>query len=200
MSIARFSFFLSFTIASLVTAQYLPNTQALTIKELEHLYLDAAPNGFLTAITPCSNYIDPTTGAPSNTLGRQTAAEWIRTAFRKTTLVVSNHVTRLRSTRLSTRCSKVDNGSLNLQRRNALIAYKSSPNFLLSRKQMILSRPTSTNKVAASMPRSALRQVAPRTLAPHLPTLSPFSATSSTRKCQVSCCCLTIPAPRLTAM
>ena len=66
-----------------VTAQYLPNAQALTIKELEHLYLDSAPSGILSAITPCSNYFDPSTGASNNGLGRQTAAEWIRTAFRK---------------------------------------------------------------------------------------------------------------------
>ena len=66
-----------------VTAQYLPDSPALTIKELEHLYLDAAPSGFLSVITPCSNYVDPTTGQPSNNLGRQQAAEWIRTAFRK---------------------------------------------------------------------------------------------------------------------
>ena len=67
-----------------VAAQYLPNSQALTIKELEHLYFDAAPSGFLSVITPCSNYVDPTTGQASNSLGRQQAAEWIRTAFRKT--------------------------------------------------------------------------------------------------------------------
>ena len=67
----------------LVTAQYLPNAQALTIQELEHLYLDSAPNGLLSAITPCSNYFDPSTGASNNGAGRNTAAEWIRTAFRK---------------------------------------------------------------------------------------------------------------------
>ena len=66
-----------------VRAQYVPDSQALTIKELEHLYLDAAPSGFLSVITPCSNYVDATTGQPSNSLGRQQAAEWIRTAFRK---------------------------------------------------------------------------------------------------------------------
>ena len=68
---------------SVVRAQYVPDSQALTIKELEHLYLDAAPSGFLSVITPCSNYVDATTGQPSNSLGRQQAAEWIRTAFRK---------------------------------------------------------------------------------------------------------------------
>lgn len=66
-----------------VTAQYLPNSQALTITELEHLYLDAAPNGFKSAVSPCSNYFDPSTGGSNNGLGRQTASEWIRTAFRK---------------------------------------------------------------------------------------------------------------------
>ncbi len=78
---------LYFSSFSLVTSQYLPNTQALTTKELEHLYLDAAPNGLLSAISPCSNYFDPSTGSSSNSLGRQTASEWIRTAFRKIILL-----------------------------------------------------------------------------------------------------------------
>ena len=72
----------------MVTAQYLPNSQALTIQELQHLYLDADPHGLLSAITPCSNYFDPSTGASNNALGRQSAAEWIRTAFRTFMLVV----------------------------------------------------------------------------------------------------------------
>ncbi len=80
------SLYLCFLTFKLVAAQYLPNTQALTTKELEHLYLDAAPNGLLSAVSPCSNYFDPTTGASSNSLGRQTASEWIRTAFRETVL------------------------------------------------------------------------------------------------------------------
>lgn len=66
-----------------VTAQYVANTQALIIKEIEHLYFDAAPSGILSAVTPCSNYYDPSTGASNDSLGRNTAAEWIRTAFRK---------------------------------------------------------------------------------------------------------------------
>lgn len=64
-----------------VTAQYVANTQALIIKEIEHLYFDAAPSGILSAVTPCSNYYDPSTGASNDSLGRNTAAEWIRTAF-----------------------------------------------------------------------------------------------------------------------
>ncbi|CAD6569744.1 MAG: hypothetical protein ASARMPRED_003128 [Alectoria sarmentosa] len=64
-----------------VTAQYVANTEALIIKEIEHLYFDAAPAGILSAITPCSNYYDPSTGASNNSLGMNTAAEWIRTAF-----------------------------------------------------------------------------------------------------------------------
>lgn len=66
-----------------VTAQYGANTEALVIKEIEHLYFDAASAGILSAVTPCSNYYDPSTGASNNTVGRNTAAEWIRTAFRK---------------------------------------------------------------------------------------------------------------------
>lgn len=74
---------LSFVALESVTAQYVANTQALIIKEIEHLYFDAASAGILSAVTPCSNYYDPSTGASNNTLGRNTAAEWIRTAFRK---------------------------------------------------------------------------------------------------------------------
>ena len=65
-----------------VRAQWVANTQTLIIKEIEHLYLDAAPSGILSAITPCSNYYDPSTGGSNNNLGMNTAAEWIRTAFR----------------------------------------------------------------------------------------------------------------------
>ncbi|KAL2051140.1 hypothetical protein ABVK25_008569 [Lepraria finkii] len=74
---------LSFCLVALnsVTAQYVPDSQALTIKEIEHYYLDAATHSFFSAITPCTNYQDPTAAAPNNGLGMQTAAEWIRTAF-----------------------------------------------------------------------------------------------------------------------
>lgn len=74
---------ISFVALRSVTAQYVADTEALIIKEIEHLYFDAAPAGMLSAITPCSNYYDPSTGASNNSLGRNTAAEWIRIAFRK---------------------------------------------------------------------------------------------------------------------
>lgn len=78
-------FYVPFCLVALksVTAQYLPNSQALTIKEIQHLYFDAATHGFFSAITPCTNYQDPTANAPNNALGMQTAAEWVRTAFRR---------------------------------------------------------------------------------------------------------------------
>ena len=66
-----------------VTAQYVADSNAHKIREIEHLYFDAAPAGILSAVTPCSNYYDPSTGSSNNALGRNTAAEWIRTAFRK---------------------------------------------------------------------------------------------------------------------
>ena len=74
---------ISFIALRSVTAQYVADTNALIVKEIEHLYFDAASAGILSAVTPCSNYYDPSTGASNNTLGRNTAAEWIRTAFRK---------------------------------------------------------------------------------------------------------------------
>jgi len=63
------------------TAQYLPDSTAATIREIEHLYLDSANAGFFSAVTPCTNYVNPQGTGPNNNLGRQTAAEWVRTAF-----------------------------------------------------------------------------------------------------------------------
>ena len=54
----------------------LPNPQASL---LEHLLVDthgAHTSGFANAVTPCKNYVN---GA--QTLGRETAAQWIRVAF-----------------------------------------------------------------------------------------------------------------------
>lgn len=63
-------------------AQLLPNSQALIINELEHLYFDnLGPKGFKSGIEPCTNYLDSTTGLDNNTLGRQTSAQWLRTSF-----------------------------------------------------------------------------------------------------------------------
>ena len=78
-----FFVYVSFLSLKSVTAQYAADTQALIIREIEHLYFDADPAGILSAVTPCSNYYDPSTGGSDSSLGRNTAAEWIRTAFRK---------------------------------------------------------------------------------------------------------------------
>ena len=78
-----FFVYVSFLSLQSVTAQYAADTQALIIREIEHLYFDANPAGILSAVTPCSNYYDPSTGGSDSSLGRNTAAEWIRTAFRK---------------------------------------------------------------------------------------------------------------------
>ena len=68
------------------SAQMLPDSGALIMNELEHLYFDSGgPAGFVSGITPCDIYIDSSTGTQNNTLGRQTSAQWIRTAFRKVT-------------------------------------------------------------------------------------------------------------------
>ena len=73
---------------SMVSAQMLPDSQALTVNELEHLYFDdTGPQGFKSGIVPCTNYIDSSTGLPNNALGRQTSAQWLRTAFRKATFL-----------------------------------------------------------------------------------------------------------------
>ena len=71
-------------LVSIVSTQMLPDSEAFTINELEHLYFDdTGPQGFKSGIVPCTNYIDSSTAQPSNALGRQTSAQWIRTAFRK---------------------------------------------------------------------------------------------------------------------
>ena len=70
-----------------VCAQLLPDSQALVLNELEHLYFDnSGPGSLKSTITPCSNYVDSSTGLNNNTLGRQTTAQWIRTAFREAML------------------------------------------------------------------------------------------------------------------
>ena len=69
-------------------SQMLPDSQAIVMNELEHLYFDdTGPQGFKSGLVPCTNYIDSTTGLPNNALGRQTSAQWIRTAFRKVNFV-----------------------------------------------------------------------------------------------------------------
>ena len=82
------SILLSIEASCPVSTQLLPDSQALVLNELEHLYLDnPGPNSIKSTITPCTNYVDSTTGLNNNTLGRQSTAQWIRTAFRKTKLV-----------------------------------------------------------------------------------------------------------------
>ena len=70
----------------MVSAQIPPESQLFVMNELEHVYFDnTGPAGFkLGGIVPCTNYVDSSTGGlPNNALGRQTTAQWIRTAFRK---------------------------------------------------------------------------------------------------------------------
>ena len=74
--------FTAFSLAfSLVNAQWPVDLQATIIRELEHLILDGSSTNLKSMISPCSQYIDSTTGKPDAKLGRQTAAEWIRTTF-----------------------------------------------------------------------------------------------------------------------
>ena len=72
-------------ICGLASSQMLPDSQAFVINQLEHLYFDnTGPNGFKGGLVPCTLYLDSSTGGlPNDTLGRQTSAQWIRTAFRK---------------------------------------------------------------------------------------------------------------------
>ena len=72
---------LSFTTISLVNAQWPTDSPSAIVRELEHLYLDGAAHNLQSLITPCSQYIDSSTGNANPKLGRQTAAEWIRVAF-----------------------------------------------------------------------------------------------------------------------
>ena len=75
-------------ILGVVSAQMLADSQLIIMNELEHLYFDnQGPAGFKSGITPCSNYIDLATGLNNNALGRETAAQWIRVAFRKAPLL-----------------------------------------------------------------------------------------------------------------
>lgn len=86
-SLRRISILICIAIFSSVFAQLLPDSQALVLNELEHLYLDnPGPGSIKSTITPCTNYVDSSIGLNDNTLGRQSSAQWIRTAFRKAML------------------------------------------------------------------------------------------------------------------
>ena len=65
------------------SAQLVQDARGQTISELEQLYFDDSPAGFFAGIKPCTLYFDPSTNSIRNDTGRQTSAEWIRTAFRK---------------------------------------------------------------------------------------------------------------------
>ena len=79
------SIFLLLATFCTIFAQLLPHSPDIILNELEHLYLDnPGPGSIKSRIAPCTNYFDSTTGLNNNTLGRQSAAQWIRTAFRKT--------------------------------------------------------------------------------------------------------------------
>ena len=78
----RTSILSTFSLAfSLVNGQWPVDLQATIIRELEHIALDGSSTNLKSMISPCSQYIDSTTGKADAKLGRQTAAEWIRTTF-----------------------------------------------------------------------------------------------------------------------
>ncbi len=88
LSVIMYAIFQGFNVLTallnIVSAQLLPDSQVVLMNELEHLYFDdTGPQGFKSGIVPCTNYVDSTTGLDNNTLGRQTSAQWLRTAFRK---------------------------------------------------------------------------------------------------------------------
>lgn len=69
---------------SAVYSQQFADPQAQTISEIESLLFDGNPIGIFSGVTPCTIEFDSSTGGKvNNSLGRQTSAQWIRTAFRK---------------------------------------------------------------------------------------------------------------------
>lgn len=81
-----FKLWICFATAAIAVAQLPPDSNGFIADELETLLVNTGGlnnGGFAAAITPCSNYVDRTTGQNNNALGRQSAAQWIRTAFRK---------------------------------------------------------------------------------------------------------------------
>lgn len=83
-----FKLCLCLAIIGITVGQRIPDRQSLMIEELENLLINfggANAAGMAIGVTPCTAYTDSTTGVetPNNPLGRQTAAQWIRTAFRK---------------------------------------------------------------------------------------------------------------------
>ena len=66
-------------------AQQLPNRTALIMYELEQFLTETSginERAFERPITPCTNYAENGSTVNNNTLGRQSAAQWIRNAFR----------------------------------------------------------------------------------------------------------------------
>lgn len=82
-----FKLWICLATAGTIVAQLRPDSKNFIADELETLLVNtggAKNAGFAAAITPCSNYVDRTKGGQNNNaLGRQSAAQWIRTAFRK---------------------------------------------------------------------------------------------------------------------
>lgn len=72
---------LSLASVKLVNAQWPTDSNSAIVREIEHLYLDSATHNLQSFISPCSQYVDSSTGSVDNSLGRQTAAEWVRVAF-----------------------------------------------------------------------------------------------------------------------
>ncbi|MCJ1466608.1 hypothetical protein MMC07_005228 [Pseudocyphellaria aurata] len=69
---------------AIIVAQQVPDSRSFIVDELETLLVNTGGlnnAGFSAAIDPCTNYVDRTTGQNNNALGRQSAAQWIRTAF-----------------------------------------------------------------------------------------------------------------------
>ena len=69
------------SLLSLTNAQWPVDAGQAIIREIEHIILDKSNTNLKAMISPCSQYIDSSVGTANPNLGRQTAAEWIRTAF-----------------------------------------------------------------------------------------------------------------------
>ena len=71
----------SLLLSSLTQAQWPTDTPSAIVREIEHIILDKSNTNLKAMISPCGQYIDSSVGTANSKLGRQTAAEWIRTAF-----------------------------------------------------------------------------------------------------------------------
>ena len=169
-----FKLWICFTTATIALAQQRPDSKAFIADELETLLVNTggsglANAGFAAAITPCTNYVDRTTGQNNNALGRQSAAQWIRTAFRKAPAFIVIGKFRVQTGSVERAPAEKDMFSTRYSLFSSCGLFE---RYLTNTPQTILPPPTSPPELEGSMRLLDTRQIALRILVPGYLTLS----------------------------